>query len=130
MKQINITFNCVCEKMPPSQFSRLQKWANTTVKELYIVFAITMFMSRVKKRTLAEYWTKDPLIATHQFSNYMSRDRYLLLLRILHFNDNTTQIPGKRLHKLKPIVDHLRNTYSSVFVPFQNICIDESLVLF
>ena len=35
----------LCEKMPPSQFSRLQKWANTTVEELYIFFAITMLMS-------------------------------------------------------------------------------------
>jgi hypothetical protein len=60
----------------------------------------------------------------------MSRDRYLLLIRLLHFNDNETQIPGDRLYKLKPIVDHLRNVFSEVFTPFQNICIDENLMLF
>jgi hypothetical protein len=60
----------------------------------------------------------------------MSRDRYLLLLRLLHFNDNETQIPGDRLYKLKPIIDHLRNVFSEVFTPFKNTCIDESLMLF
>jgi hypothetical protein len=87
-------------------------------------------MSRVKKLTIAEYWSKDPLISTHQFTDYISRDGYLSLLRVLHFNDNEIQIPGDRLYKLKPTVDHLRNVFSEVFTPFQNICIDEIPMLF
>jgi hypothetical protein len=118
------------QKLPPAPQSRLHNWKNTTPEELYIFFGIIKLMARVKKLTITEYWSKDPLIATPQFTDYMSRDRYLLLLRILHFDDNETQVPGQRLHKLQPILDHLRKTNSEVFTPFQNLCIDESLVLF
>jgi hypothetical protein len=51
-----------------------------------------MLMARVKTVTIAEYCSKDALIATPQFTDYMSQDRFLLLLRLLHFNDNETQV--------------------------------------
>jgi hypothetical protein len=128
--EINKYYIFLSKKLAPSLSSRLQSWKNTTPEELYVFFAVTMLMSRVKKLKITEYWSKDPLISTHQFTAYMSRDRYLLLLRLLHFNENETQIPGDRLYKLIPIVDHLKNVFSEVFTPFQNICIDESLTLF
>jgi hypothetical protein len=99
----------------------LQSWAETTAEELYIFLGVAMLITRVKKLSLAEYWSKDPLISAPQFSEYMSSDRCLLLLRLLHFNDNDTQTQGDRLHALKPIVAHLRNTFSSIFTPFQNL---------
>jgi hypothetical protein len=129
-EQTNRYYKFLCQKLPPTPHSRLQSWVETTAEELYIFLGLAMLMARVKKLSLAEYWTKDPLISTPQFSKYMSSDRYILLLRLLHFNDNDTQTQGDRLHKLKPIVDHLRNTFKSIFTPFQNLCIDESLVLF
>lgn len=55
------------QKIEPSPSSRLQSWKNTTPEELYIFFALTMLMARVKKLTIAEYWSKDPLISTPQF---------------------------------------------------------------
>jgi hypothetical protein len=110
--------------------SRLQNWKDTTPDELYISFAIVMLMSRVKKLKIAEYWSKDPLIATPQFTDYMSRDRFILLQRVLHFNDNETQVPGEKLYKIQPVISHLRSAFSETFTPFQNLCIDESLVLF
>jgi hypothetical protein len=108
----------------------LQNWKNTTLEELYVFFGIVMLMCRVKKLTIAEYWSKYPLIATGQFTDYMSRDRFLLLLRVLHFKDNETQVPGEKLHKIQPIISHLRSAFSALFTPFQNVYIDESLVLF
>ncbi|UYV68901.1 hypothetical protein LAZ67_6001555 [Cordylochernes scorpioides] len=64
------------------------------------------------------------------FSKLMSRDRFFLILSVLHFSDNKTQIPGYKLHKLKPVVDHVKSAYKYAFKPFQDVCIDESLVLF
>lgn len=118
------------QKNPPTPNSRLKQWVDTTAKELYIFFAITMLMVRAKKLAISDYWSTDSLIATPQFSEYMSRDRYLLLLRLLHFSDNNNQPEGDRLYKMRPIVDHLRKTFSEVFSPFQNLCIDERLTLF
>jgi hypothetical protein len=60
----------------------------------------------------------------------MSRDRYLLLLRLLHFSDNNNQPEGDRLYKIKPVIDHLKKQFSEVFTPFENLGIDESLIPF
>jgi hypothetical protein len=100
-EQTNSYYNFLCQKLPPTPHSRLQSWAETTAEELYIFLGLAMLMARVKKLYLAEYWSTDPLIPTPQFSEYMSSDRYLLLLRLLHFSDNDTQTQGDRLHKLK-----------------------------
>ena len=84
----------------------------------------------MKKLKINEYWSTDPLLSTPQFSDLMSRDRYLLLLRLLHFSDNENQPEGDRLYKLKPVLESLRKMFGEVFYPFENICIDESLMLF
>jgi hypothetical protein len=128
--ETNKYYQFVTDKIPPSAGSRLQKWRDTTIEELYVFLAVTMLMVRIKKLTILDYWSTDPLLATPQFSDFMSRDRYLLLLRLLHFSDNNNQPEGDRLYKIKPITDHLRTKFSEVFIPFQNLCIDESLTLF
>ena len=64
----------------------------------------------------------------------MSRDRFLLLLRFLHFNDNDlydANDPNRdRLHKIRPVVDLLKATCPAVYRPGRDLCVDESLVLF
>ncbi|PSN31740.1 hypothetical protein C0J52_27066 [Blattella germanica] len=48
-------------KIEPSPSSRLQSWKNTTPEELYIFFALTILMARVKKLTIA-----GPKISSYQ----------------------------------------------------------------
>jgi hypothetical protein len=96
--ETNKYYQFVTDKIPPSTGSRLQKWGHTTVEELYVFLAVTMLMVRTKKLTILEYWSTDPLLATPQFSDFMSRDRYLLLLRLLHFRDKNP-CEGDRLYK-------------------------------
>ena len=64
----------------------------------------------------------------------MSRDRFLLILRFLHFADNDTQNvhdPERdRLAKIRPIITLLRHRCASVYQPGRDLCVDESLVLF
>jgi hypothetical protein len=72
--ETNKYYQFVTEKIPPSACSRLQKWRNTTIEELYVFLAVTMLMVRMKKLTILEYWSTDPLLATPQFSDFMSRD--------------------------------------------------------
>ena len=59
----------------------------------------------------------------------MSRNRFLSLLRFLHFNDNGQQTTDDNLYKIRPIINHLRDVFGEILVPYQNLCIDESLVL-
>lgn len=73
----------------------------------------------------------NPLIATPIFSQIIFRDRYILLLRNLHFADNKEQHNSNdRLFKIKTVVDYLKTAFRKSLHPGQNLCIDESLMLF
>ncbi|KAJ8949794.1 hypothetical protein NQ318_000492 [Aromia moschata] len=64
------------------------------------------------------------------FSQVMSRDRYFQILRFLHFCDNDNIDKNDRLYKIRCVVDHFKNSFKNSLYPFQNLVIDESLMLF
>ncbi|KAG5864425.1 hypothetical protein JTB14_019600 [Gonioctena quinquepunctata] len=49
---------------------------------------------------------------------------------MLHFSDNETVNRDDKLYKIRPVVDVIRQSFKTNFVPFENLCIDESLLLF
>jgi len=112
-----------------SSSSHQAKWIPTDFEEMYLFLATFMLMAHMKKFRIKDYWSTDPLIATPIFGDIMPRGRFLLLLKFLHFNDNTYQPEGDRSYKIKPVVQDLKQKFRRVFVPYQNLCIDESLVL-
>lgn len=94
-----------------SQNSRLKKWQETDCEEMYLFIAVTMLISRNKKLKITECWSKDPLLRTDIFQKVMCRDRYLLLLRMLHFCNNDGQQPGDRLYKIENIMTPLKSIF-------------------
>ncbi|EFA01473.1 PiggyBac transposable element-derived protein 4-like Protein [Tribolium castaneum] len=109
--------------------SRLNQWVETDSNEIYLFLGVTMLISRNKKLKVNDCWSTDPLLHTPIFSKVMPRDRYLLLLRLLHFCDNTKQKKGERTFKIDLVMSFLSNRFKVLFTPFENLCIDESLVL-
>ena len=110
--------------------SKLHQWMDTTPRELLVFIALTLLMPQSKKRVLQDYWCNDSLLSTPVFRKYMPRDRYLLLLRCLHFADDENPNPDDRIWKVRPIFSMLNARYKKYFYPFQKLVIDESLMLF
>ncbi|CAK9809115.1 PiggyBac transposable element-derived protein 4 [Anthophora quadrimaculata] len=88
-----------------------------------------MLMPRSKKLSLKEYWLTDELLKSGIFRKIMSRDRYMMLLQMLHFNDNSTTTDDP-LAKIRPVINKIKTSFSQSFVPYENLCIDESLLLY
>nr|XP_012152390.1 PREDICTED: piggyBac transposable element-derived protein 4-like [Megachile rotundata] len=86
-------------------------------------------MTRNKRLSLAEHWSRDKLLRSDIFNDIMNRDRYFLLLRMLYFSDDQA-FSSDRLHKIRKIIDELRAAFSNVFYPYSNLCIDERLLLY
>jgi len=63
----------------------------------------------------------------------MSRNRYQLITKFLHFADNTNWNPKDeqrdRLYKIRPVLRYLVDKFQKVYVPSKNISIDEQLLL-
>lgn len=103
--------------------------ADTELSELYCFIAVSFLMTRNKKLLLTEYWSKNKLLRSDIFSKIISRDRYLLLLQMLHFSDDNA-FNSDPLRKIRNIIDKLRGTFANAFYPYRNLCIDETLLLY
>ena len=67
------------------------------------------------------------MLYTPIFGKYMARDRYSNILRFLHLSSDKSDDP---LWKVRPVLRSLTEKFKSYFNPFQNLVIDESLMLF
>ena len=108
----------------------MASWAGVSVsEELFVFLAIAVLISQIKKHKILEYWSTDPFIETSIFGAVFSRDRYLSLLRYLHFTDNKKVVTNDRSSKLRSIIDDLKKTFSHTMYPYQNLVIEDSLTL-
>ena len=114
--------------------ARAKQWTPVTKEEMQTFIGQTLLMGLVKKPTLQMYWSRDVLYSTPVFPAVMHRDRYLLILKFWHFNNNANapdpRDPGRdRLFKLRPLIDHLEKRFQAVYTMSQGVVLDESLVL-
>ena len=63
-----------------------------------------------------------------RIKNSMKRDRFLAILKFLHFSDNTRANTEDRLNKIRNIIDAIVATFKNAVRPGRNIVIDESIV--
>ncbi|KAJ8734236.1 hypothetical protein PYW07_014787 [Mythimna separata] len=114
------------------QFSRLRKWVPITPQELWTFFGILMLQSICPLPVEREYWFPClPYLKLGKFGDIMSYPRFSVIKRCLHFVDNALCARGipSKLTKIKPLIDHLTSKFSSLYLPEQEIAIDESLLL-
>lgn len=65
-----------------------EKWMDTDIEELQDFFAIVIVMGLVPLVEIKLYWSKDDIFTNKFVSSVMSRDRFMLILKYLHFADN------------------------------------------
>jgi len=89
-------------------------------------------MGIILKPTLCAYFSKNYILATPIFGSIISVDRFESICNFMHFNNNdnigTYQGPSK-LFKIYAVLPNLNTKFQSLYLPGQNITIDESLTL-
>ena len=117
-----------------SPYSLARQWKPTDRAEMLSFFGIIILMGILHKPRLAMYWSTDTVLSTPIFKEIMNRDRFLNLLRFLHFADNRNHNPADpdndRLYKIREIINMIKQQCREVYSPGKNLSVDESLVLF
>ncbi|XP_054256976.1 piggyBac transposable element-derived protein 4-like [Macrosteles quadrilineatus] len=110
-----------------SEKSRISSWKNLTLNEFKVFLGLLLHMGHIKLPKIQDYWKKDKLFKTC-FGEYMARDRFLLILRCLHFvrADATST---DRLHKIRSIVDYFNNKMINIYNAGKELSLDEAMVL-
>jgi hypothetical protein len=92
-------------------------------------FGIIIEIGLVQMPKLKYYWSSSQLYGSQIIRNTMSRERFELLLKFWHFSNNNNENSNQdRLFKLKPLLDLLKERFSSVYIPDSIISIDESMI--
>ena len=116
------------EQNPLGERVNMVGWTDVTPDELLQFLALTILMGHIRKGCLEDYWSTNQMLVTPIFHQKMIRNRYLQILRFLHFEDNNNSNTHP-LRKLKSVIDYLKIKFSSILDPGQKLCIDERLVL-
>ncbi|XP_045119580.1 piggyBac transposable element-derived protein 4-like [Portunus trituberculatus] len=80
---------------------------------------------------ISSYWSKSKLYAGSYISSVMTREKFEILLRCIHFRDNSdVDDPLDPLFKVRPLVTAIRDCCQAVYKPGPMVVIDESMVPF
>ena len=111
--------------------SRVRAWKDLTVDELKTFIALLLHTGTVQLPKLNDYWKTHWLFNYCCFSNYMSRNRFLLILRCLHFSPVDVQSiePNDKLYKACLVLDHFNNTMKNIYYPGKELLLVESMLL-
>lgn len=114
-----------------SQYSRSRAWEPTSVQEMKKFVGILGYMGLMNLPSIRHYWSTKKLYRVSVLSEVMSRNRFELLLKFWHFNDNENcPDAGDRGYKLEKLTQSLLNKFQDAYTPGPIYCIDESLVPF
>ncbi|GFV67162.1 piggyBac transposable element-derived protein 4 [Trichonephila clavipes] len=114
--------------------SRWKKWTETNVEELRLFFAVLLLQGVIKKPEQEHYWSKRQTLSTPIFAKVIGRNRFLLLMKFLHFTNNEKfdkdRHPWPKLNKIYELIEHLQRKFREVYIPGENLSLDESLMKF
>lgn len=105
-----------------------QAWQPVTKSEMDTFIGILLIMGVTQLPDIKLYWSKNDMYTNVRVKNAMKRDRFLSILKFLHFSDNTTARTEDRLNKIRNIVEAIVDTFKNAVKPGKNIVIDESMV--
>jgi hypothetical protein len=112
--------------------SPVRQWRPVMENEIYVVLGLFLLMGIIQKPTLQTYFSRRRILITPGFGEVISRDRFELIMKFLHFSDNTNKAnyedPAK-LYKIFPVLSHLNYKFQKLYLPGQNISVDEYLTL-
>ncbi|XP_058509216.1 piggyBac transposable element-derived protein 4-like [Solea solea] len=110
-------------------YSRANAWKPVSVPELKTFFGLSFLTGYVKKPNLELYWSVDEVDATPYFSKTMSRNRFQMIWRFLHYNNNNeSQDATDKMYKVRPVLNYIVEKCRELYQPGQNICIDEGMM--
>ena len=107
----------------------MRKWKDTNAKQIEKFFEIIIIMGIVQLPQLRLYWSKDPMCRNELIVRSMTRNRFDLLLKCLHFcnnadiNDNT-----KKLFKVEKVMNLAIAQFIQAANPGKDVVIDETMI--
>lgn len=79
-------------------------------------------------KRIENYWKTDYLFNIPVWHQYMSRNRFQLILRCLYFNKNLSGECSDRLHKVIRLLNYFNNRMKEINIFTRETSVDESML--
>jgi len=122
-----------CMSQPPKRGKKHLPWTELTVPECRTWLGLLLSMGIVQKvGRLAEYWSMHAATLTPSFGLTMSRQRFLQILRYLHFVNNEDPQTDKTVKtwKVKKVMDYVVKRFREMYTPRRELSVDETILKF
>jgi len=100
-----------------------------STEEIYVFFAIILYMTVHREPTLRQYWSDRPDQPTHKVAGHMGRNRFVFIFRHLCMwqpADDDTKF--SIWDKIRPWSSHIQTLNVQLWKPGFEISVDESMV--
>ncbi|KAK1152066.1 piggyBac transposable element-derived protein 4-like [Acipenser oxyrinchus oxyrinchus] len=114
----------------PSYGDATGAWADVTVDEMHKFIGLLVYMGVTKIFQISSYWSTESLERGPWARAFMSKDRFLAILAMLHVVDPDTEAEGDCLQELRYLLDHMKAMCQDLYQPPQNMAVDERMVRF
>ena len=122
-------------ELPPK--SRLRIWRRKphTITEFMQFFSVLIIMGIINFPRIEDHWTTSWPYSNDTCSRIMTRDRFSLIMKFLHLNDNKRYIKkGNKgynpIFKIRPLYEYLIRNFKLAYNLGREISIDESMIGF
>jgi len=99
-----------------------------TIEEMKIFISILIVSGYNVLPGKRFYWESSPDVRNELIYQSMRRDRFIQIMRFLHFADNTQPDTSDKMWKLRPLMNVMKNNFLKQFRPTQQLDYDESMV--
>lgn len=103
-------------------------WKPTYDEEIIKFLALNIWMELDRRDTIASYWSTKFIYKNEIATNTMSRNRFQELMCNIYFGKNEIITKDDRLGKIQPLIDLIQKRYQTLYIPEEDIVIDQTLV--
>ncbi|XP_022181583.1 piggyBac transposable element-derived protein 4-like [Myzus persicae] len=96
--------------------ARISHWKDLTVDEFKVFLGLLFHTGTIRLNKLEDYWKTDDLFDLQCFRTHMSRNRFLLILRALHFG-HPNENQNDTLFRIQPILNYFNNKMDDIYYP-------------
>lgn len=127
---IVVETNRYAEQCIGNSIIQSENWHDTNKQEMEVFIGILMFMILTLLPSVKSFW--DGMQAEFYQSKVLSkmkRDRFMILLKMWHFNNNEVK-SNDRMGKLTPIITILEKNFQDAINPGEKLYVDETVIPF
>jgi len=113
-----------------SSGSRFSFWQPINKNDMEKLMGLLLWMGLVKMTSIADYWSRAERYKNGVAPKTMSWNKFELILRFWHFEDNETSDKDDRLYKGRKLLNMANELVKNIRKPREIIAVDESMIPF